>query len=50
MKIQGAGGPSELESLRLQMAMDRRAKAMETLSNLLKKTSETAASIVQNLK
>jgi hypothetical protein len=40
----------EMESLRLQMAMDRLSKMMSTLSNLLKKTSETSASIVQNLK
>jgi hypothetical protein len=40
----------EMESLRLQMAMDRLSKLMSTLSNLLKKTSDTASSIVQNLK
>jgi hypothetical protein len=40
----------ETESLRLQMAMDRLSKAMTTLSNLLKKVSDTASSIVQNLK
>jgi hypothetical protein len=41
---------SELESLRLQMAMDRISKMMATLSNLLKKLAETNSSIVQNLK
>jgi hypothetical protein len=40
----------ETESLRLQMAMDRLSKMMSTLSNLLKKTSDTANSIVENLK
>jgi len=40
----------EMESLRLQMAMDRMSKMMSTLSNLLKKSSETAAEITQNIK
>lgn len=40
----------EMESLRLQMAMDRLSKMMSTLSNLLKKTSDTANAITQNLK
>lgn len=40
----------EMESLRLQMAMDRMSKLMSTLSNLLKKASETAGAIVQNIK
>ena len=40
----------EMESLRLQMAMDRLSKMMSTLSNLLKKLSDTSTSIVQNLK
>ena len=40
----------EMESLRLQMAMDRLSKMMSTLSNLLKKVSDTANSITQNLK
>jgi hypothetical protein len=40
----------EMESLRLQMAMDRVSKMMSTLSNLLKKISDTSSSIVQNLK
>lgn len=41
---------SETESLRLQMAMDRRSKFLETLSNLMKKISDTSSSIVGNLK
>jgi len=40
----------EMESLRLQMAMDRQSRMMSTLSNLLKKISDTAQSITQNLK
>lgn len=40
----------EMESLRLQMAMDRRSKLMSTLSNILKKISKTADEITQNLK
>lgn len=40
----------EMESLRLQMAMDRMSKMMSTLSNLLKKISDTASAITQNLK
>ncbi len=38
------------ESLRLQMAMDRQSKFMETLSNIEKKMAQTQDSIVQNLK
>lgn len=40
----------EMESLRLQMQMDRAAKTMSTLSNILKKMSDTSAAITQNLK
>jgi hypothetical protein len=40
----------EMESLRLQMAMDRMSKMMSTLSNILKKMSDTAGAIVQNMK
>jgi hypothetical protein len=41
---------SEMESLRLQMAMDRRSKFVQALSNLEKKMSDTADTVVQNLK
>lgn len=41
---------SEMTSMRLQMAMDRRSKFVEALSNLLKKISDTEDSIVKNLK
>ena len=40
----------EMESLRLQMAMDRRSKMMSTLSNLLKKMSDTNSQLVQTMK
>lgn len=40
----------EMESLRLQMVMDRMSKMMSTLSNLLKKISDTNSAIAQNLK
>ena len=40
----------EMESLRLQMAMDRYSKMMSTLSNIMKKVSETSDAITQNIK
>jgi len=40
----------EMESLRLQMAMDRMSKMISMLSNVLNKTSDTASQITQNLK
>lgn len=40
----------ETESLRLQMAMDRKSKLIEALSNILKKISDTDSQILQNLK
>ena len=40
----------ETESLRLQMAMDRLSKMMSTLSNILKRISDTDSALVQNLK
>ena len=41
---------SKMTSLRLQMAMDRRSKFMQTLSNIMKKISSTEDTPVQNLK
>jgi antitoxin component HigA of HigAB toxin-antitoxin module len=41
---------SEMTSLRLQMAMDRLSKLMTTLSNILRKISDTEQAITQNLK
>jgi hypothetical protein len=40
----------EIESLRLQMAMERASKMMSTLSDIMKKISDTAESIAPNLK
>jgi Arc/MetJ-type ribon-helix-helix transcriptional regulator len=39
-----------MESLRLQMAMDRLSKLMSTMSNILQKVSDTGVSITQNIK
>jgi len=39
-----------MDSLRLQMAMDRLSKLMSTLSNVLKKANESAQTITQNIK
>ncbi len=49
-KLDSLSEMGEMESLRLQMAMDRVAKMMSTLSNLLKKISDTASTISHNLK
>ncbi len=49
-KLDSMSEMGEMESLRLQMAMDRLSKLMSTLSNLLKKASETASGITQNIK
>lgn len=40
----------EMESLRLQMAMDRMSKMMSILSSLMKNMEDTASTITQNLK
>jgi len=49
-KLDSLSELSELEQLRLQMAVDRRSKAMSVLSNVLKKMSEAQAAIVANQK
>jgi len=41
---------SEMQSMRLQMAMDRTSKFTEALSNILKAGSDTASRIVGNMK
>ena len=41
---------SEMASMRLQMAMDRRSKFIETLSNIEKSINDTQSSIIGNLK
>ena len=48
--LDGLSEMGEMESLRLQMAMDRLSKSMSTLSNALKKISETADTITSHLK
>ncbi len=49
-RLDSMGDISEMMTLRLQMAMDRRSKMMSTLSNIMKKISDTAEAITQNLK
>jgi hypothetical protein len=41
---------SEMTSMRLQMAMDRRSQLLQTLSNIGKKMSDMQNAILQNLK
>ena len=40
----------ELDQTRMQMYMDRRDKAMEALSNFMKKFSDSQENIIKNLK
>ena len=40
----------EEQQLKMQMYMDRRSKIMETLSNLMKKISDTQDEIIKNMK
>jgi hypothetical protein len=49
-KLDGMNEMSEMTSLRLQMAMDRRSKFIETLSNIMKKVATTQETLVQNIK
>ena len=49
-KMTSLNETSEMTSLRLQMSMDRRSKFISTLSNIMKKISDTQNSIIQNLK
>lgn len=44
------GDMNQMDSMKLQMLMDRRSKADELLSNLMKKMSDTNSRIVGNLK
>ena len=41
---------SEAQNLALQSALDRTSKSLEVLSNIMKKISDTADSLVQNIK
>ena len=49
-KLDSLSEMGEMESLRLQMMMDRRSKFIQTLSNVLKKIADTASGIVGNIK
>jgi putative addiction module CopG family antidote len=49
-QLDGMNEMSEMTSLRLQMILDRRSKFISTLSNIMKKMSETQDVLVQNLK
>jgi hypothetical protein len=49
-RLDSMSAMSEMTSLRLQMAMDRRSKFVEALSNIMKKIDSTQETIVQNLK
>jgi hypothetical protein len=49
-KLDSSGEMSDMDTLRMQMTMDRLNKSLSTLSNILKKISDTAETIVQNLK
>ena len=44
------GDLDQQDQMRLQGLMDARSKALETLSNIMKKAADTAGSISQNLK
>jgi hypothetical protein len=44
------GDMNEMQSMRLQMAMDNRSKSVESLSNIMKEMSNTASQISKNLK
>ncbi|MCC6807690.1 MAG: hypothetical protein IT381_09720 [Deltaproteobacteria bacterium] len=48
--LDSMGEQSELMQTRLQLYMDRRAKAMETLSNVMKKMAQTSEVIIGNMK
>lgn len=49
-KVDSLSEMGEMESLRMQMAMDRLSKMMTTLSNILKKLGDSSQSIADNLK
>ena len=49
-KMDAQSEMAEMDQLRLQTVMERRAKALEMLSNLMKKSSDTQSTIIQNLK
>lgn len=50
MKLDSMGDMSALESMRLQQMMERRSKALEMLTNIMKKMAQVSDSIVANCK
>lgn len=49
-KLDSLNEISEMQSLRLQMIMDRLSKLMSTISNLFKKIGDTQSQVISNLK
>jgi putative addiction module CopG family antidote len=49
-RLEAMNEMSEMMLLRLQMQMDRRSKFIATLSNVMKKLSDTQETLVQNIK
>jgi len=49
-KLDSQSDLSEEEQMRLQKLQDRRQKAQETESNVIKKQSDTNSTIIQNMK
>lgn len=49
-QLDGMNELSEMTAMRLQMTMDRRSKFISTLSQIMKKTSTTQDTLVQNIK
>lgn len=49
-RLDSLSDTAALDMLRLQMLMERRAKAIEMLSNMMKIVSDTQAALTQNLK
>lgn len=41
---------SQLDAIKMQLYMDRRSKAIEAMTNMLKKIANTNSQIIQNLK
>lgn len=48
-KVDSLGDISQMNSMRLQMFMDRRSKIYETLSNVMKKIADTSSGIIRNI-
>jgi hypothetical protein len=50
LELDGMAELSDEMSLKLQIIMDRRSKLLQTLSSLVKTTSSTQETIIQNIK